>query len=381
MIPFNKAHTTGNEEIYIHKAIQAGNIAASGYYTKHCEQWLEEKLQVKKALLTNSCTAALEIAALLIDIKAGDEVIMPSFTYPSTANAFILRGAKPVFIDIHPLTLTINEKLLEAAITKKTRAIVVVHYAGVSSDMDFISALCKRNKIYLIEDAAQSLLAFYKNKPLGSFGDIATLSFHSTKNIQCGEGGALLLQDSNLIEKAIQILNRGTNKAQYLKGKVDKYEWTGLGVSGLLNELSAAYLWAQLEKASAITQKRAEIWQNYKEQLHPLVCQDQAHIMQPPNDAQHNGHIFWLIIKQASQRDYFVKMMQKRNIEVTTHYQPLHTAPTARIYTNSIKKLPETERASEGLIRLPLYPSLTLDEQSHIIKKTIKILGEIHDKI
>lgn len=366
MLPFNRPYLTGHEEKYILDALQRGNTAAHGYYTRLCEDWLEHTLGVQRALLTNSCTAALEMAALLIDIEPGDEVIMPSFTYPSTANAFMLRGAVPVFVDINPATLNIDENLIANAITPRTRAIVVVHYAGMSCDMDKVAALCRQHSLFFIEDAAQAMLATYKGKPLGSLGDIATLSFHGTKNIQCGEGGALLLQKPELVEKAEQILHRGTNKESYLKGLVEKYEWTRLGVSALLGETSAAFLWAQLEQASLITQKRQDIWRNYAEALEPLAANDQLQLMHSPPEGQHNGHLFWVCTKNRIQRKKLTGHLASAGIETTSHYQPLHTSLAAKQHVPNLKILPVTEQKSACLIRLPLWPTLARHDQETI---------------
>ena len=355
MIPFNKPYLIGKELEYIKQAIDKTHLAGDGKFTKECNNWLEKNTQCKKALLTHSCTAALEMSAILIDTKPGDEIIMPSYTFVSTANAFVLRGGVPVFVDIRPDTLNIDETKIEEAITEKTKAIVAVHYAGVSCEMDKIMEIARRHNLYVIEDAAQSLFAFYKNKPCGSIGHLSTLSFHETKNIISGEGGALLINDEKFIERAEIIREKGTNRSKFFRGEVDKYTWVDAGSSYLPSELVAAFLFAQMEKAEQITDKRKLLWQKYYKNL-----KNTEGIKVPfiPDYIKHNAHMFYIITKNLEQRMKLIKFLASKNINAVFHYVPLHSSPAGKFFSKSLGNLYVTDLISDTLLRLPLFYDL-----------------------
>ena len=329
-IPFNRPHMVGKELWYIAQAHQAGQLAGDGPFTKKCHAWLERRTSAKKALLTHSCTAALEMTAILAGVGPGDEVIMPSFTFVSTANAFVLRGATPVFVDIRPDTLNIDETRIEAAITPRTKAIVVVHYAGVGCEMDTIMEIAKRHEILVIEDAAQGIMARYKGQALGSFGQMSTLSFHETKNVVSGEGGALLINDLEFAERAEIIREKGTNRSQFFRGQVDKYTWVEVGSSYLPGELIAAFLWAQLEEASPITTQRLLIWERYHEAFADLEKQDRIRRPVVPQDCDHNGHMYYLLLPSLDARTKFIASLRSKGVQAVFHYVPLHSAPAGR---------------------------------------------------
>lgn len=332
-----------------------GHISGNGLFTKKCEFWIEKNLRTKKALLTHSCTAALEMAAILLDLKRGDEVILPSFTFVSTANAFVLRGATPVFVDIRPDTLNLDENKIERAITKKTRAIVPVHYAGVGCEMNAIMGLARRHRLSVVEDAAQGILSAYNKKPLGSMGDLSVLSFHETKPIISGEGGALLVNDTRFIKRAEIIREKGTNRSEFFRGQVDKYTWLEIGSSYLPSELVAAFLWSQFEEASEILRHRLKIWAQYHRAFEKLEYRGKLRRPTVPPGQTHNGHIYHLIFPNAKKRDKTLYQLNRAGINATFHYIPLHLSPAGRRFGRASGRLTVTERVSHCLLRLPLW--------------------------
>ncbi|WP_274309202.1 dTDP-4-amino-4,6-dideoxygalactose transaminase [Solibacillus daqui] len=354
MIPFNKPPITGQELEYIKDVIESGHLCGDGKYTKFCHEWLEENTGTKKALLTTSCTHALEMAALLLDIQPGDEVIMPSYTFVSTANAFVLRGAKIVFVDIRPDTMNIDEKLVEAAVTEKTKVIVPVHYAGVGCEMDTIMEIAQRHNLFVVEDAAQGLMAKYKGKMLGTIGHLGTYSFHETKNFVSGEGGALLINDERFIERAEIIREKGTNRSQFFRGQVDKYTWQDIGSSYLPSELNAAYLYAQLLQIKQLHQNRLNKWNTYNNGLKSIR---NIELPQIPEECKHNGHIFYIKVKDLNERTSLIKFLKENEIQSTFHYVPLHSSPAGLKYGNLIND-EHTTKESNRLVRLPLYNDL-----------------------
>ena len=349
---------TGKELFYIAEAHFNGMLAGDGPYTKKCHTWLEAQTGTKKALLTHSCTAALEMAAMLADIEPGDEVIMPSYTFVSTANAFALRGAIPVFVDIRPDTLNIDETKIEAAITSKTKVIVPVHYAGVGCEMDTIMEIANRHQLLVIEDAAQGVYATYKNKPLGTIGHMGAYSFHETKNVISGEGGALLINDERFVERAEIIREKGTNRSKFFRGQVDKYTWVELGSSYLPGEVIAAFLWAQFEDITNITQRRLDIWDRYHNGLLPL--EKEGLIKRPtfPKDCIHNAHMYYIILNSLEARTDLISKMKVHDIHPVFHYVPLHNSPAGLKYGRSNGDLTVTEDLSERLLRLPMWTGL-----------------------
>lgn len=373
-IQFNWPHMTGKELYYIADAHFNGRLAGDGPYTKRCHSWLEAHTGTKKALLTHSCTAALEMAALLLDIKPGDEIIMPSYTFVSTANAFVLRGGVPVFVDIREDTLNINENLIEAAITSKTRAIVAVHYAGVSCEMDVIYEIAKRRNLYVIEDAAQGVMSTYKGKALGSIGDIGTYSFHETKNVISGEGGALLINEPLFAQRAEIIREKGTDRSRFFRGEVDKYTWQEVGSSFLPGELIAAFLWAQLEDAAKITKERLETWNYYHDQFSSLELSEAIRRPIIPHECQHNAHMYYLLLNPKIDRQSVINELKLHGIHSVFHYVPLHTSPAGMRYGRAHEELRVTATQSERLIRLPLWVGLNKDQQDKIIETLKNIL-------
>ena len=364
MIPFNKPFLIDKEFEYIQDAINQGVLRGDGIYTKKCHEFLEKKLNCKKALLTHSCTAALEMAAILLDIKPGDEIIMPSYTFVSTAIAFVLRGGVPVFVDIREDTLNIDENLIENAITEKTKAICVVHYAGVSCEMDKILEIAKKYKLPVVEDAAQALGSFYKEKPLGTIGDLGCFSFHETKNVISGEGGALIINDPKYIERAEIIREKGTNRSQFFRGEVDKYTWVDIGSSFLPSDMVAAYLFSQLENMDKINKKRMEIWQNYDE----FFSRYDGKIRRPyiPNNCKHNAHMYYVLFKNLAERTQFIDYMKSNGINPVFHYIPLHSSPAGIKYGRVSGDMAVTDRVSDTLVRMPMYYTLSDDELSSI---------------
>ena len=354
-IPFNSPFVSGNELRYIQEAIDKRWLAGNGFFTQKCQDWLKNSVSCKAVLLTHSCTAALEMIGLLLKLQPGDEVIMPSFTFSSTANAFVLRGAVPVFVDIREDTLCIDERLIEAAITEKTKAIVVVHYAGVPCEMDTIMAIAKKHHLYVIEDAAQGIFSTYKGRPLGSIGHLAALSFQETKNIISGEGGALLINDEAFIERADYLWEKGTNRKQFVNGLVDKYTWVDVGSSFLPSEMIAAFLWAQLEQGEAINNRRLAIWKKYHSAFADLEAQGIIRRPFIPENCKHNGHIYYLLLQNKILRDQFIKKMNASNINATFHYIPLHSAIAGRKFGRADGDMNNTDDLSGRLVRLPLW--------------------------
>ena len=331
-----------------------------------CHNWLESNTGCKKALLTHSCTAALEMAAILTYVQPGDEVIMPSYTFVSTANAFVLRGGVPVFVDIRPDTLNIDESKIEKAITPKTKAIVPVHYAGVGCEMDVIMEIAQKHNLIVIEDAAQGIMSTYKNRPLGSLGQIAAVSFHETKNVICGEGGALLINDPNLMERAEIIWEKGTNRSQFFRGQVDKYTWVDIGSSFLPSEINAAFLWAQLESAEEITQKRLHIWQQYHQAFSQL---DSHKVRRPiiPQENKHNAHMYYLLLPNLDSRNAMIQKLKQSGIYSVFHYVPLHSSPAGIKYGKTHGELSLTNELSDRLLRLPLWVDITKEQLDEVI--------------
>jgi dTDP-4-amino-4,6-dideoxygalactose transaminase len=357
--PFNKPFTIGAELQYITDAVARGHLSGDGHYTKQCHRWLEEKLGAKRALLTHSCTAALEMAAMLCDIQPGDEVIMPSYTFVSTANAFVLRGGVPVFVDIRPDTLNLDEKLIEAAITAKTRAIVPVHYAGVACEMDQIMGIARRHNLLVVEDAAQAVLSEYKGRRPGAIGHLGCLSFHETKNVISGEGGALLVNDAALVERAEIIREKGTNRSKFFRGEVDKYTWVDIGSSFLPSELIGAFLWAQLEHAETIIARRRQLCAIYRDALQDIADEGLIELPQvEPEGVAGNGHMFYLFTRSAAQRPALLAHLKAAGVHAVFHYVPLHSSPAGRRFGRSAGALPVTEDRADRLLRLPLYYNL-----------------------
>lgn len=370
-IPFNKPYISGKELANIGSVLQGGALAGDGPFSKECHRWLEMQTGCCKALLTHSCTAALEMAAILADIQPGDEVIMPSYTFVSTANAFVLRGGIPVFVDIRPDTLNIDEKLIEAAITPRTKAIVPVHYAGVSCAMDEIIAIARRYSLVVIEDAAQGVMAKYKGRALGSLGDLGCYSFHETKNIVAGEGGALLINTERFAERAEVIREKGTNRSQFFRGMVDKYTWVDLGSSYLPGELIAAFLAAQLEDAEAITDRRLKLWERYHAAFAPL--EEGGIVRRPviPEECDHNAHMYYLLVNDLKVRTELISDLRQHEISAVFHYIPLHSSPAGQKYGRSAGELPMTKELSERLVRLPLWNGLEEEGQQDKVIATI----------
>ena len=368
MISFNKPPLTGNEEQYVLEAMKSDKISGDGQFTQKCHTWFEEKLKCKKALLTTSCTHALEMAAILIDIQPGDEVIMPSYTFVSTANAFVLRGAKIIFVDIRPDTMNIDETLIENAITDKTKAIVPVHYAGVSCEMDVIMDIANRHDLYVIEDAAQGMMSSYKGKLLGTIGHFGTFSFHETKNYTSGgEGGLLIINDEQFIERAEVIREKGTNRSQFFRGMVDKYSWVDVGSSYLPNELSAAHLWGQLEKVDEINQNRLNSWNLYYEGLKGLEDKSLIKLPSIPDVCTHNAHMFYIKVKNIGERTALLEHLKRNEILSVFHYVPLHSALAGLAFGKFEGEDDYTTKESECLIRLPMYYGLDKSDVLYII--------------
>jgi len=376
MIPFNKPPFTGNEEKYILESMRSSKISGDGDFTRRCNHWFEEKLQCKKALLTTSCTHALEMVAILLDIQEGDEVIMPSYTFVSTANAFVLRGAKIVFVDIRPDTMNIDETKIEAAITDKTKAIVPVHYAGVSCDMDTIMALADKYNLFVVEDAAQGMMSTYKGKQLGTIGHFGTYSFHETKNYTSGgEGGLLIINDEKFIQRAEIIREKGTNRSLFFRGMVDKYSWVDIGSSYLMNDLSAAYLWGNLEKADVILQNRLRAWNNYYVGFKELEEKELIEMPTILNDCIHNAHMFYLKVKNLEERTAILKHLLENDILSVFHYVPLHSSEGGLKFGRFSGDDKFTTKESERLIRLPMYYGLGNEE----VRCIINIIKEYYD--
>lgn len=375
MINFNIPPFTGKETEYMTKAIQNHKISGDGEFTKKCNKWIEDKTGTAKALLTTSCTHATEMAALLADIKPGDEVIMPSYTFVSTADAFVLRGATAVFVDIRPDTMNIDETLIEDAITDKTRAIVPVHYAGVSCEMDTIMDIAKRHNLLVIEDAAQGVMASYKGKALGSIGDYGCYSFHETKNYSMGEGGALLIRDREHVERAEIIREKGTDRSKYFRGQVDKYRWQEFGSSYLPSELNVAYLYAQLEMADQINEARLARWNEYYKLLTPLAQAGKIELPVVPEGCVHNAHMFYIKTADEHERQELINYLKERDILAVYHYVPLHSAPAGIKYGRFNGEDVYTTKESERLLRLPMYYGLTAEEAAFVADQVKEFYG------
>jgi dTDP-4-amino-4,6-dideoxygalactose transaminase len=377
MIPFNKPPYTGNEYKYVIESMKSNKISGDGYFSRKCHLWFEEKIKCRKALLTPSCTHALELAAILIDIKPGDEVIMPSYTFVSTANAFVLRGAKIVFVDIRPDTMNIDETLIEQAITPSTKAIVVVHYAGVGCDMRTVNAIAEKYSLYVIEDAAQAVMASYNKKPLGSLGHLAAFSFHETKNLTSGgEGGLLIINDEKFVRRAEIIREKGTNRSQFFRGMVDKYSWVDVGSSYLLSELQAAYLWGQLEQAEEITSYRLGIWSNYHKSFSQLEELGQLVLPSIPKECRHNAHMFYLKLKDLRNRDAFINHLRQMGVQSVFHYVPLHSSPAGKQFSVFKGEDKHTTAESEKLVRLPMFYGMSSSDIDKVIDATLSFLRD-----
>lgn len=373
LIPFNKPYMTGKELWYIAQAHAKGHLAGDGSFTKLCNQWIEQRTGSAKAMLTHSCTAGLEMAALLADVKAGDEVIMPSYTFVSTANAFVLRGAVPVFVDIRPDTLNFDEKLVEDAITPKTRAIVPVHYAGVGCEMDAIMDIARRHELLVIEDAAQAVMSSYKGRPLGSIGDLAAVSFHETKNVISGEGGALLVNNPRFAERAEIIREKGTNRSQFFRGQVDKYTWVDVGSSYLPGEIIAAFLWAQMEEVDAITRRRLAMWGTYHQWFAEAERAGKLRRPVVPGHCVHNAHMYYVLLPDLAQRSAVIDRLRAAGVQSVFHYIPLHSAPAGQRYARAHGDLKVTDDLSDRLLRLPMWVGME-EQQTSIIQTVLSVL-------
>lgn len=368
MIPFNAPPVVGTELEYMQSAMGSGKLCGDGGFTRRCQQWMEQRFASRKVLLTPSCTASLEMAAILIDIQPGDEVIMPSYTFVSTANAFVLRGATIVFVDVRPDTMNIDETLIEAAITDKTKAIVPVHYAGVACEMDTIMALAKKHQLWVVEDAAQGVMSTYKGRALGSIGHIGCFSFHETKNYTAGgEGGATLVNDASLVERAEIVREKGTNRSQFFRGQVDKYTWRDIGSSYLMADLQAAYLWAQLESAERINQQRLRLWQNYHDALQPVAARGRIELPVIPANCEHNAHMFYLKLRDQDDRSALISWLKEAEILAVFHYIPLHSSPAGLRFGRFHGTDRATQTESERLLRLPLFYNLSDNNQKTVI--------------
>ena len=369
MISFNRPPYSAMALTYMKQAIENHKICGDGEFTKRCSAWLEQNTGTAKAFLTTSCTHATEMAAMLADVGPGDEIIMPSYTFVSTADAFVLRGAKPVFVDIRPDTMNIDETLIEAAVTEKTRVIVPVHYAGVACEMDTIMEIAKRHRLCVIEDAAQGMMSTYKGKMLGTIGDYGCYSFHETKNYSMGEGGALLVRNSEDILRAEIIREKGTNRSQFFRGEVDKYSWQASGSSYLPSDMNAAYLWAQLEQAEEIDQNRLRSWNLYYELLRPLAEEGRIELPFVPEGCVHNGHMFYIKARDLEERTRLIAYLRENETYAVFHYVPLHTAPAGKKFGEFRGEDKYTTRESERLFRLPMYYGLTEEEITYIAGK------------
>ena len=367
-IPFNRSSTVGKELQYIAEALLIGQIAGDQVFTKRCQTLLEQVTKTKRALLTTSCTHALEMAAILLNIGPNDEVILPSFTFVSTANAFVLRGATPVFADIRPDTLNLDETKLETLITDRTRAIVPVHYAGVGCNMDAIMEIAERHHIPVVEDNAHGLFGKYKGKPLGTFGSIATQSFHETKNITCGEGGAILINDEQLIERAEIIREKGTNRSKFFRGEVDKYTWVDVGSSYVVSDVLAAFLYGQLEQWEHIQKKRQSLWNNYYKDLHDWAEDQGVRLPFVPSSCEQSYHMFYLVLPSLEKRHNLIAHLKERGILAVFHYLPLHTSPMGQMYGAKLGDCPITEEINERLLRLPFFNDMTQSQQDYVIE-------------
>jgi len=364
----------GKELEYIQQAVSNMQLSGDGPFTQKCHTWLEQQIGCHKALLTHSCTGALEMAALLAEVHSGDEIIMPSYTFVSTANAFVLRGGVPVFVDIRPDTLCIDETKLEAAITVRTKAIVVVHYAGVGCAMDTVLDVARRHKLLVIEDAAQGLLSYYRGRPLGSFGALAAVSFHETKNVIAGEGGALLINDPVWVERAEILREKGTNRKQFFRGQVDKYSWVDVGSSYLPSEITAAFLWAQFEAAESLTRQRIAVWQQYHDAFAELERQGFLRRPVVPPECRHNGHLYYLLFPSLQRRSLVLEQLNQAGINAVFHYVPLHSSTAGQKYGRAHGDLSHTQYAGDGVVRLPLWVGMEDKQIKQIIEAVIEVV-------
>lgn len=376
-VPFNKPFVIGKELYYIAQAVTLGNISGDGHFTQKCSQLLEDRFGIHKVLLTPSCTAALEMAAMLCGIEPGDEVILPSYTFVSTANAVVRLGARPVFVDVRPDTLNIDEALIEDAVTPKTKAIFPIHYAGVGCEMDRILAIARRYQLKVVEDAAQAVNSFYNGRALGSIGCLGTYSFHETKNYTCGEGGALCINEPELVERAEIIRNKGTNRKQYLRGQVDKYTWVENGSSYVPSEILSAYLYAQLEMMDAISERRRRIYQFYRHQMKRLEAEGLVRLATIPEDCTSNYHLFYILLPTMQIRNALIAHLKQQQIMAVFHYVPLHCSPMGKTFGYEEGDLPVTEDVSGRLLRLPFYYDLTQEEQLHVVEQVSAFLMKL----
>lgn len=377
-IPFNRPHATGDEFGYIQEAIDNLHLSGNGPFTELCSRWLEQQLGTARVLLTCSCSSALEMAMLVADIGPRDEVIVPSYTFPTTAGAIALRGAVPVFVDIRPDTLNLDERLLQDAISSRTRAIVPVHYAGVGCAMDAILDIAERHELTVIEDAAQGISASYRDQPLGAIGDLGCLSFHETKNLTCGEGGALLVNRADWIERAEILQEKGTNRSQFLRGQVDKYSWVDLGSSFLTSEINAAFLWAQIQHSAEILERRMAIWNGYHERFAALEHEGLLRRPTIPAERTHNAHMYYLLLPSRAERDRFIERLAAQRVEGHFHYIPLHSSTAGRRYGRAPRELPVTDRVSDTLVRLPLFLGMSTDDVERVCLAVEAAAREVH---
>ena len=376
-IPFNRPFIAGKELYYIAQSVAFGNIAGDGFYTKRCVQLLEEQFGIHRVLMTPSCTAALEMAAILCDLSPGDEVILPSYTFVSTANAFVLQGAKPIFVDIRPDTLNLDENLIEQAITARTKVICPVHYAGVACEMDRIMEIAERYNLLVVEDAAQGVNASYRGRALGSVGHLGAYSFHETKNYICGEGGALCINDKRLVERAEIIRDKGTNRQQFFRGVVDKYTWVDIGSSYVPSEICSAFLCGQLEMLEPISNRRREIFESYARRLEPLISAGLAHGPVIPLECKTNYHMYYILLPDRETRDALMSYLRSRGIMAVFHYIPLHTSPMAKKLGCDQRSLPVTEDLSGRLLRLPFYHELTEDDLATVVREIVEYFRRV----
>lgn len=381
MLPFNKPAITGKELSYIQEAMSLNKLSGDGDFTNKCRLWIEKNFDCKKALLTTSCTHALEMAAILADIQAGDEVIMPSYTFVSTANAFVLRGAKIIFVDIRPDTMNINEKLIERAITERTKAIVPVHYAGVTCDMDTIMEIAERYKLIVIEDAAQAVMSTSNGRALGTIGHFGCFSFHETKNYNCGEGGALLINDKRFIERAEIIREKGTNRSQYFRGQVDKYSWVDIGSSYLLSEINAAFLYAQLDHAEIINRDRLQSWMTYHQGFNLLNERGCIELPVIPDGCNHNAHMYYIKVKNLEERTKLIEYLKERGVLSVFHYVPLHSSVAGEHFSRFNGSDQFTTVESERLIRMPMYYGLEITSIKYVVHLVSDFYGMSGDTL
>jgi dTDP-4-amino-4,6-dideoxygalactose transaminase len=374
-IPFNRPYVTGREPEYMAEAVANAHLSGDGEFTKRCRQWLIDRTGASDVLLVHSCTAALEMSAMLADFEPGDEVILPSFTFVTSANAFVLRGAKPVFVDIRPDTLNLDERLVEQAIGPRTKAIVPVHYAGVGCDMPRLNELAEAYDLTVIEDAAQGICASYGGRALGAWGALGTLSFHETKNVSCGEGGALLINDERLRERAEILREKGTNRSRFFRGQVDKYTWVDIGSSYVLSDLAASYLWAQLQEADAITRMRMSIWDRYHAAFADLEARELTRRPVVPDSAEQNAHMYYLLLPDLESRTATIRALAEHDVNAVFHYVPLHSSPAGLQHGRTVGSMAVTESASERLLRLPIWAGMDDHDVERVIDAVHAVLG------